>query len=816
MTLWQSYILSSIVFILFNNAIGKTLFQIPTCIPVLMDWSTDPKMLEDRSFYKLGESIFDHKKKVLVIGILSCMVLGSLISLGPNWAESWGEGDLESVEAGDLRKSAFASEDEGNQSENFILLINHPTLDDSSQEWQSAVISALSEFESMDNVTIQYSWETSGEKRNKFVYQDDDGFWAKNKVKLSIERKEAKQIYDENWEDIEVDSEFNSWRTGDLAIDVIFDSRIQDDLVKAELISGPLSLIILGIVFGTIIAALLPIGVAVLTVISAMGVTIWLSNVTDVTQYALNIITLIGIGVSVDYSLFMVNRFREELNHGRDIRTSTAITVATAGKAVFFSGITVAIGLMGMLFFENTGLPSLGIGGTLAVSIAMVFSVIVLPAILALMGHKVFKGKIPFSFSTENEKEDGAWARIANFVMERPWAVLIPTLVILLGAGLPFLQADFSIASRDALPPDDETRMGFELIDEKWPEGAVNRAMIVIDFDGEDPLEENNLVTMHRWMKGYLDDDRVINASGFALPSVDMNESEVLQFWQTPDEFLDNETIASREYLRDQFISDNVTIVLFSLTGTITGESSREFVSDVRSERGELLSELNTGDDGVLMVAGFAAYSLDVLDAIIENLPLALAFILIATVILIFIQVRSIIIPIKAIIMNILSVSASFGMLVFVFQWGNGAELLNFTPQPIETTNPIILFCIVFGLSMDYEVLMLSRIHEEWERTGDNTLAVANGLQKTGRLITGAAAIMVVVFSAFGLSSVVILKQIGFGLALAILLDATIVRALVVPATMRLMGKANWWSPKWMNRLFPVKNDSVEDHLEDK
>jgi RND superfamily putative drug exporter len=215
------------------------------------------------------------------------------------------------------------------------------------------------------------------------------------------------------------------------------------------------------------------------------------------------------------------------------------------------------------------------------------------------------------------------------------------------------------------------------------------------------------------------------------------------------------------------------------------------------------------------MVAGFAAYSLDVLDAIIENLPLALAFILIATIILIFIQVRSVIIPIKAIIMNILSVSASFGMLVFVFQWGNGAELLNFTPQPIETTNPIILFCIVFGLSMDYEVLMLSRIHEEWERTGDNTLAVANGLQKTGRLITGAAAIMVVVFSAFGLSSVVILKQIGFGLALAILLDATIVRALVVPATMRLMGKANWWSPKWLDNLFPTKPQEPEEKSEE-
>ena len=393
--------------------------------------------------------------------------------------------------------------------------------------------------------------------------------------------------------------------------------------------------------------------------------------------------------------------------------------------------------------------------------------------------------------------------------------MLIPTLVILLGAGLPFLQADFSIASRDALPPDDETRIGFDLMDEKWPEDAVNSAMIVIDFDGEDPLAEENLVSVHRWMVNYLDDDRVLNAFGYALPNSSMNETEVLQFWQTPDEFLDNETIATREYVRNQFLSNNITYLIFSLDGPITGEDSRSFVSDLRSERGELLDELQMGDNGVLKVAGFAAYSLDVLDAIVENLPIAIAFILIATVVLIFIQVRSVIIPIKAIVMNILSVSASFGMLVFVFQWGYGADFLNFTPQPIETTNPVILFCIVFGLSMDYEVLMLSRIHEEWERTGDNTLAVANGLQKTGRLITGAAAIMVVVFSAFGLSSVVILKQIGFGLALAILLDATIVRALVVPATMRLMGKANWWSPKWLDNLFGSKQLKLDEDSEE-
>ena len=795
-----------------------------------MEWSTDPKMLEGRAFYKLGETVYDHHKKVLIIGILSCLLLGSLISLGPNWAEAWGEGDLESVEAGDLRNSAFASEEEG--VERFTLLIHHPEYDDSSPEWQVAVTDALADFEQMEDVEIQYSWTTSGEQRDKFIHQDEEGFWAKNIVTIYLDRKEAKQLFSDNWDSIEIDSEFNSWRTGGIAIDVVFDTRIQEDLIKAELISGPLSLIILGIVFGTIVAAILPIGVAMLTVISAMGVTIWLSNTTDVTQYALNIITLIGIGVSVDYSLFMVYRFREELSNGRDTRTSTAMTVATAGKAVFFSGITVAIGLMGMLFFENTGLPSLGIGGTLAVSIAMVFSIVVLPAIMVMLGTRLDKdaflisiplkkqplkipNKIKFAFSTEGEKEDGAWARIANFVMERPWAVLIPTLVVLLGAGLPFLQADFSIASRDALPPDDETRIGFDLMDEKWPEDAVNAAMIVIDFDGQDPLLEENLVAVHRWMVNYLDDDRVLDAFGYALPYSTMNETDVLQFWQTPDELLDNETIATREYFRTQFLSNNITYLIFSLDGPITGEESRSFVSDLRDERGDLLNQLQIGENGVLKVAGFAAYSLDVLDAIIENLPIAIAFILTATIVLIFIQVRSVIIPIKAIIMNILSVSASFGMLVFVFQWGYGSEFLNFTPQPIETTNPVILFCIVFGLSMDYEVLMLSRIHEEWERTGDNTLAVANGLQKTGRLITGAAAIMVVVFSAFGLSSVVILKQIGFGLALAILLDATIVRALVVPATMRLMGKANWWSPKWLDNLFTSTEPELEEGLDD-
>jgi len=474
------------------------------------------------------------------------------------------------------------------------------------------------------------------------------------------------------------------------------------------------------------------------------------------------------------------------------------MSCATAGKAVFYSGITVAIGLMGMLFFTNTSLPSLGIGGTIAVSIAMIYSTIVLPAVMAWLGPRVNKGTIPYALDM-SAKDDGMWARIAKRVMDRPWTVLIPTLILLIGAGLPFAYAEFSLSSWKALPPDDQARQGMELIDEQWPDQAANSIFLVIETDGADPLSEANLRVQHAYITELLNDSRTSGGIGVGLPSPAMNADEVIQFWQTPDEFLPAEQIAMRESLRASLVGDNATMISLQLVGAQTNVESRMMVEDIREHRDGFLDDFD-GEDDRLLIAGFAAYNADNLDAIADNLPRALAFILIATSVLIFLQVRSVIIPIKAIAMNILSISASFGMLVWVFQWGYGESLLNFTAQPIDSGNPVIMFCIVFGLSMDYEVLMLSRIHEEWERTGDNTLAVANGLQKTGGLITGAAAIMVVVFSAFGLSSVIILKQIGLGLALAILIDATLVRALVVPSTMRLMGRFNWWSPKIFKR----------------
>ena len=327
-----------------------------------MEGVTDPKMLEGRAFYKLGEFTFDHRKKVLVFGILACFAMASLMVMGPNWAESWGEGDLESMNAARIYDDAFTS-DEGSQS--FTYLVYHPTLDDTSTEWQDSVIEALSPFSDLDDVTIEYSWDKTGDERSQFIQADGDGFWAKNVVTINLERTLAKELYAENWEDVEIDGDFESWRTGGVAIDVIFDKRIQDDLITAELVSGPLSLIILLIVFGTIIAALLPIGIAFLTVLSAMGITIWLSNVTDVTQYAVNIISLIGIGVSIDYSLFMVNRdynFAESVVYGFGSGLGWAIAIVVlAGIREKMKYSDVPEGLRGLgITFITVGLMSLG------------------------------------------------------------------------------------------------------------------------------------------------------------------------------------------------------------------------------------------------------------------------------------------------------------------------------------------------------------------------------------------------------------------------------------------------------------------------
>ena len=294
------------------------------------------------------------------------------------------------------------------------------------------------------------------------------------------------------------------------------------------------------------------------------------------------------------------------------------MSCATAGKAVFYSGITVAIGLMGMLFFTNTSLPSLGIGGTIAVSIAMVYSTIVLPAVMAWLGPRVNSLKIPYALDM-SARDDGMWARIAKRVMDRPWAVLIPTLVLLIGAGLPFAYAEFSLSSWKALPPDDESRLGMEIIDEQWPDQAANSIFLVIDTDGANPLSEVNLRVQHAYLTELLNDTRVAGGIGVGLPAPGMSADEVVQYWNTSDEFLTEEQAAMRASLYQAFVGENATMMSVQLKGAQTNVDSREVVEDIRNERDQFLQDF-TGWDDQLLVAGFAAYNADNLKAIADNL----------------------------------------------------------------------------------------------------------------------------------------------------------------------------------------------------
>ena len=768
-----------------------------------MDGVTEPEQLQDRTYYKIGEFVYDNAKVVLVVTMLACVGFASLMLLEPQYVEGFGEGDLESVHGWNALGEGFSDGESGNV-EIFYVLFHHPGLNVSNPNVQNAMIETVQSFAEHDGVDVNYPWNTNEENQSYLISEVDDS-WSRVEVRVNLDRDEAKALLADEYDDILLPSDapegMQKWVTGNLAIDVTFDMTLKKELIEAELISGPITLIILLLIFGSLIAAGLPVMTGVYTVISAVGIVTGLTYIfDDITIYANNIVSLLGIGLSVDYSLFIVNRFREELRRGHDHRTAIAMTSATAGRAILFSGLTVIAGLSGMLVFQNTSLPSLGWGGICATFVALTSSIVLLPALLSLLGDRVNSIKIPFSFN-DKTGEDGFWSWIANRVMKRPLVVLIPSMMVLLIAGSPFLQAEWGLTSWRALSPDDEARRGLELTDEKWVQDVSNTATLVFEVDTDSDLfSEQNLRDLHALSKEILEVDNTMYVYSFAHFDAQMSADQVVDFWDESGDgnLTQQEQVMiqlQRNGLIESTVGNDVVIMVVGISGEQSSEESREVVKQIRS----IDSRNNQfGGAAVVNIAGFAAYNQDVLDAVIDGLPVALGFILVASYVLIFLQVRSVILPLKAIVMNILSVSASFGVLVWVFQMGNGAELMNFTPQPIDPTTPVMIFAILYGLSMDYEVLMLSRIHEEWERTGDNNKAVAVGLQKSGRIITSAALVMITVFSAFGISSISLMKQFGLMLALGVAVDATIVRALVVPATMRLMGDLNWWTPKWL------------------
>ena len=576
--------------------------------------------------------------------------------------------------------------------------------------------------------------------------------------------------------------------TGEIPLNQDFESVTETDLKRAEVVSLPLALLMLLFVFGSVVAAGLPIGVGVLAVTAGFVGTLLLARAMDVSIYATNIVTMIGLGVAIDYSLFVVSRFREEVGR-RPVPDALARTIATAGSAILFSGLTVAIGFMGFLFFDVADLNSIGFAGSIVVAVSVLYGLTFLPALLAILGPRVDFLHLPFVRPERLATGGGLWHRVASVVMSHPWRTLLPVVALLLLLGSPFLGIRLGLSGGDTLPPDTESRRGEEILDRQFPDSSAYPMVVLLDYPQGSPLTKERIGEMYdlsRWLDGR---PGVKEVESIVNLDQELSRDQYQELLSGPREDLPPQV---RDALK-RTTGDHVAVLTAYTSAGYDTEEAHGLVREVRGQHPEV--------GGEVLVGGWAAFDLDLTDAVYEAAPPAIAFVVLATYAVLFLLLGSVLLPIKAVIVNFLSISASYGALVWVFQEGHLSGLLDFTPGPINTTTPIIMFCILFRLSMDYEVMLLSRIKEEYERTGDNLSSVALGIERTGRLITGAALIMATVFFSFGLAEAVVIKAIGLGMGLAVLVDATIIRALLVPATMRLMGDWNWWAPKPLAKL---------------
>jgi len=660
------------------------------------------------------------------------------------------------------------------------LIFTSPTLIATSAEFRSALENALQPLASdprVTSVTTPYTVPSTDE--TNLISKDSHA--ALVVVNLKDKSRVAETYYHSVLDEIHPGS-LQMVATGEVPLNDAFNATLASDLQRAELFALPITLLMLVLIFASVVAALLPLGVGLLAIVGGVGGTLFLARFTDVSQYAINVVTLIGLAVAIDYSLFIVNRFRDELAAGASREDAIAISMSTAGRAITFSGITVAIGLSAMLFYQGTFLASMGAAGGIVVGLAVVYGLTFLPALLSVMGGSVDRLRLPFMRGRHIEGT-GAWHSMAIWVMKRPFVVLVPSLLLLVLAGSPFLQLRLANSDVDALPPSNTARQGYDTLLRDFPGQDQTTINAVVYYPDSSPLTADHLGAIYDLSHRLAVLPNVLRVQSIVDLDPNLSKQDYVRLYSGPKDQLS----AAMQQALTLGAGPHIVLINLVTNKQYTTDEARNLVRDVRAEH---------VPGGQVLATGETAVDLDIVTFILDRTPTAIGVVILVTYMVLFLLTGSVVLPLKAVITNLFSISASFGALVFVFQQGHFSQLLSFTPQSIDPSIPVILFSIVFGMSMDYEVLLISRIQEEYRRTGDNQRGVALGLEKSGRLITGAAAIMCAVFLAFGLAEVVIIKSIGVGLAIAIAIDATIVRILIVPSVMRILGRANWWAPR--------------------
>jgi RND superfamily putative drug exporter len=546
-------------------------------------------------------------------------------------------------------------------------------------------------------------------------------------------------------------------------------TQVEKDLQKAEAISIPITMLLLILVFGSVVAAGLPLSIGIASILGTFLVLRILASITQVSIFSLNLTTAMGLGLAIDYSLFILSRFREEMRGGLHPHDAVIRSVATAGRTVAFSAATVAISLAAMMVFPLPFLRSFAYAGIAVVALAASGALLTLPALLAVLGGNVDRWVL-FRRASVGQ---GFWHRLATLVMRRPLPIAAAVVALLLLLGAPFLKVNFGLPDDRVLPAATSSHQVQDALRTNFASNELNAMPVVA-------------------AEAIAADSRTGDIAAYAM---DLSRVPgVARVDAVTGSYANGVLVAPPSPASSGFVAPQGDGTWLRVVPSV----------EPMSDAGEaLVKDIRAADAPFpVLVGGSAAQLVDSKSGIFGRVPLAAGLIALVTFVVLFLMTGSVLVPVKAVILNLLSLSATFGAMVFVFQWGHLSGALNFVPTGmIDTTTPILMFCIAFGLSMDYEVFLLSRIKEEYDRTGANTASVAMGLERTGRIVTAAAALLAVVFVAFATSQVTFIKLLGVGMALAVLMDATLIRGVLVPAFMRLLGDANWWAPGWLRRI---------------
>jgi RND superfamily putative drug exporter len=695
-------------------------------------------------FNAIAHLVVRRRKTTLIIFILIVLAAGAIGSLSFSRMDSGGYSNpkSESAKAAKFLAQHFQVKDPG-----VVLVVDSGALPVSDPSVTTTAMKLESEVRAVPGVAQTLSFWSAGKAPTLmsrdgkaaflFVYTNKTDFGSISDVGKVIQKR-----FDGRFDSLTV------YTSGVGVIGNAINSKISKDLALAEAISIPLTFILLAFVFGAMVASAMPLVIGVSAILGAFFLIYLFTLFTNVSIFALNLITGLGLGLGIDYALLIVNRFREELHAGKSVEDSVITTVLTAGKTVFYSGLTVFVTLGSMVLFPLSFLKSFGYAGVSVVALAVAGALIPLPALLAIIGSKVDKGLVRKSAIVP--KADGRWAATARFVMRRPVPVVVTSLLILAIISAPIKSIAFGQTDSRALPASDRAAIGAQMIADRFPGQEGSPIEIIIPGGAQKPAEVATYLKLISQVGG------IVHLTPAQVSGPDLRISAV-------------QSMPSRTALAEKLIHTMRKIP--SPAGTLIGGAAADFT--------------------------------DTQDGIGHALPWALGWIALSVLVLIFIFTGSIILPIKAVILNGFSLAATLGILSWVFIDGHLKWLVgSFTKTgTLDTGTTILVAVVVFGLSMDYEIFLLSRIREEHFSGKSNMESVATGLQRSARIITAAAMLLAVVFASFVTSGITPIKSMGFGVAFAVLLDATLIRALLVPALMRLFGERNWWAPQVLKRF---------------